>query len=70
MGEGSEKNPGRAGSEDCMVMPHPGQTDLALTAGRSEETTAGGCGAGGGGEQRWRRKGIGEGLEVWAAAGW
>jgi len=57
-----------------MVMPHPGQTDLALTAVGSEETTAGGCdaggGVGGGGEQRWRRKGIGKGVEVWAAAGW
>jgi hypothetical protein len=55
-----------------MAIPHPGQTSLTRTAGRSEDTTAGGGdvdgGIAGGEEQRWRRKRIEKVLEVWEEA--
>jgi len=55
-----------------MAIPHPGQTSLTRTAGRSEDTTAGGGDVDGGvagrEEQRWRRKRIDKVLEVWAEA--
>jgi hypothetical protein len=55
-----------------MAIPHPQQTSLTRTDGRSEDTTTGGGdvdgGVAGGEEQRWRRKRIEKVLEVWEEA--